>query len=129
MARPAVTKTAKPVRPVKASRVADEILTDTDAISDDTIVLYDPQTGSVVGEHRVVNLPGATPRRRDAATDLAEAADALDIEPAERPRLRALRHAGAVVPEKVLRLERTGSTFRLVAIERPPPVSRPRRPA
>ena len=87
-----------------------------------TVVVYDPATGAEIGQHEIVVLAGSPVPAASEAADLAAALDAMEIEAAQRPKLRALRHLGAVQPGRVLTLTRSGTSFSLAQKAFVPPV-------
>lgn len=97
------------------------LLSDADAISDRSTVLYDPATGAIEGIHRVITLPGGRPAAGD---DAALAAEALGIDAARRAKLKLLVQDSAPDPEKEFAVQRTGSAVKLVQVALARPVRR-----
>jgi hypothetical protein len=122
---PRVTK--KPVAKAAAKSPAVEAarlqatLGAADALTDRTVVLYDPATGRIAGTHRVLTMPGGA-----ESPDPAAAAEALEIAPAVRGTLAMLRHDGAVAEDREITVAISAGKARLALVKRaaPKPVVR-----
>ncbi len=118
MARtPAPRATKKlPPKPEVTATLLKAKLGPKDALTDRTVVLYDPATGRMEGAHRVITLSGGT-----ESTDPAGPAEALEIPPTARGRLATLRHDGAIAEDKDIAVQVSGGKARLALVKRTAP--------